>query len=199
MIRCGRRLSIWACPARRRSRWATRPSSGRSPTRARARERSGPPSRRSARAGVPTCRTRGTTACPSRRRSAPSNLTIHVTLAALDRGGELVRHLRVLADGLLLELEAHGDARRFVGRVERPREAGGLCCANLSYACTPSTRRFSLNARAEGLVGAAQRTASMPRGLAAAFIVFAFIVFLLVSRPPAASKLCAPCGATKTR
>ena len=26
--------------------------------------------------------------------------------------------------------------------------------------------------------GAAQRTASMPRGLAAAFIVFAFIVFL---------------------
>ena len=49
-------------------------------------------------------------------------------LAALDRGGELVRHLRVLADGLLLELEAHGDARRFVGRVERPREAGGLCC-----------------------------------------------------------------------
>ena len=29
--------------------------------------------------------------------------------------------------------------------------------------------------------GAAQRTASMPRGLAAAFIVFAFIVFLWCS------------------
>ena len=67
-------------------------------------------------------------------------------LAALDRGGELVGHLRVLADGLLLELEAHGDGRRFVGRVERPREAGGLCCAtDLS-----STRRFPLNAWAEG-------------------------------------------------
>ena len=35
--------------------------------------------------------------------------------------------------------------------------------------------------------GTAQRTASMPRGLAAAFIVFAFIVFLLVSSSSKAS------------
>ena len=57
-----------------------------------------------------------------------------------------------------------------------------------------STRRFSLDARAEGCFvweGAAQRTASMPRGLAAAFIAFAFIVFLWCSKqgllPPVAA------------
>ena len=50
-----------------------------------------------------------------------------------------------------------------------------MLCTN-AYACTPSTRRFSLNAQIEETQGAAQRTASMPRGLAAAFIVFAFIV-----------------------
>ena len=37
-------------------------------------------------------------------------------------------------------------------------------------------RRFSLNAYSNKTQGAGQRTASMPRGLAAAFIVFAFIV-----------------------
>ena len=102
-------------------------------------------------------------------------------LAALDRGGELVRDLRVLADGLLLELEAHGDGRRFVGRVERPREAGGLCCVN---SCVRHRRGASLSMRGhiiEQTQDAGQRTASMPRGLAAAFIVFAFIVFLWCS------------------
>ena len=75
-------------------------------------------------------------------------ILVYVTLAALDRGGELVRHLRVLADGLLLELEAHGDARRFVARVERPREAGGLCCVTSLCARLHAidARRFSLNA-----------------------------------------------------
>ena len=145
--RCGRRLLIWASRARRRSRWATRPSSGRTlAERGRGTGAASQPSRRSARAGVPTCRTRNRR--PFSAAVCAGSGRIHVTLAALDRGGELVRHLRVLADGVLLELEAHGDGRRFVGRVERPREAGGLCCVTNCMASPAIGSGASLSMRA---------------------------------------------------
>ena len=187
--RCGRRLSIWACPARRRSRWATRPSSGRSPTRARARARSGPPSRRSARAGVPTCRTRGgpRALLGGGLRRTPILVRPNVTLAALDRGGELVRHLRVLADGLLLELEAHGDARRFVGRVERPREAGGLCCVTNHRRCASLSMRGHIRRNAGRRATHGEHAQGLGRGF---YCVRIHRVSLWCSSKPSSSSSC---------